>query len=269
MNTAKKMAIVPYKIWEDMIRWRQEQIQSPKLPPKPEVLETAKMQRNLSSVLADENLSEAEKALLHGEALHKFKTIYKKADREIVPSFLKDMMKEEREGHATKTIDRHILESVPKTMRRKAELLLSMLKEKSNLSWDEDGTVRFYGKPIPDSNIIDLVNDTLRQRKGMEPRGWEHFAEGLREVNIPQDIVGNRERWEWMHKTPAPPPVVSKRKKKIQRLEDEDEVREEFATPLLPTVKKRTPSRRSSRRTKRKSIKKELDYTPEEWINYE
>ena len=27
------------------------------------------------------------------------------------------------------------------------------------MSWDEDGTVKLYGKPIQGSNIIDLVND--------------------------------------------------------------------------------------------------------------
>ena len=56
-----------------------------------------------------------------------------------------------------------------------------------------------YGQPIPGSNIIDLVNDVLRQRKGIEPTGLQPFAEGLRAMNIPQDFVGNKKRWEWMH----------------------------------------------------------------------
>ena len=60
------------------------------------------------------------------------------------------------------------------------------------MSWDEDGTVKLYGKPIQGSNIIDLVNDVVRQRKGSEPTGWQLFAEGLRKLNIPQDVIGNR-----------------------------------------------------------------------------
>ena len=29
------MAIVPFKLWEDMKRWKEEQIQKPRLPPNP------------------------------------------------------------------------------------------------------------------------------------------------------------------------------------------------------------------------------------------
>ena len=40
------------------------------------------------------------------------------------------------------------------------------------------------------SNIIDLVNDVIRHRNGSEPTGWQAFAEGLRDMNIPQDVIG-------------------------------------------------------------------------------
>ena len=62
-----------------------------------------------------------------------------------------------------------------------------------------------YGKPVAGSNIIDLVNDVLKQRKDTEPRRWEPFAEVLRDMNVPQDFVGNKKRWEWMHHTPPLP----------------------------------------------------------------
>ena len=38
----RKMAIVPFKLWEDMKRWKEEQIQKPRLPPDPNVSATAK-----------------------------------------------------------------------------------------------------------------------------------------------------------------------------------------------------------------------------------
>ena len=55
----RKMAIVPFKLWEDMKRWKEEQIQKPRLPPDPNVSATASFQRDLSSVMANEDLSEA------------------------------------------------------------------------------------------------------------------------------------------------------------------------------------------------------------------
>ena len=38
------MAIVPFKLWEDMKLWKEEQIQKPRLPPDPNVSATASLQ---------------------------------------------------------------------------------------------------------------------------------------------------------------------------------------------------------------------------------
>ena len=62
-----------------------------------------------------------------------------------------------------------VIDSVPSTM--KPQLLVSLLKNNTNVSWEDGGTVKLYGKSIPGSNIIDLVNDVIRHRKGSEPTG--------------------------------------------------------------------------------------------------
>ena len=77
----RKMAIVPYKQWEEMNRWKQEQ--RPRLPPDPNVVHTVSLQKDLSSVLADDDISEAEKSQKYGETLHKFKLAHKKALQKI------------------------------------------------------------------------------------------------------------------------------------------------------------------------------------------
>lgn len=229
------MAVVPFKLWEDMKRWKEEQIQKPRLPPDPNVSATASLQRDLSSVMANEDLSEAEKSQLFGQTLHKFKTAHRKALTETKLS-----LPVEPESK----INQRIFDSVPTTMRKKAKLLVSWLQNNPNLSWDEDGTVKMYGKPVAGSNIIDLVNDVLRQRKDTEPRGWQPFAEVLRDANVPQDFVGNKKRWEWMQRTP------------LQQQTDE----EEYVTPKtkhrrMPTLRKRTSPIANS---VRKRIKKDL-----------
>ena len=50
-----------------------------------------------------------------------------------------------------------------------------------------------------------MVNDVIRHCKGSEPTGWQAFAEGLRDMKIPKDVIGNRERWDWMHRVPEIP----------------------------------------------------------------
>ena len=61
----RKMAIVPFKLREDMKRWKEEQIQIPRLQPNPNVSATASLLKDLSSILTNEDLSEEEKSQLY------------------------------------------------------------------------------------------------------------------------------------------------------------------------------------------------------------
>ena len=130
----RKMAIVPFKLWEDMKRWKEEQIQKPRLPPNPNVSATASLQRDLSSVMANEDLSEAEKSQLYGQTLHKFKTAHQKA--------LKDTSLFSPSDPSSSKMNQLVIDSVPSTMKRKAQLLVSLLKNNPNVSWEDDGTVK-------------------------------------------------------------------------------------------------------------------------------
>ena len=252
----RKMAIVPFKLWEDMKRWKREQIQKPRLPPDPNVSATASLQRDLSSVMANEDLSEAEKSQLYGQTLHKFKTAHLKA--------LKETSLFPQSDPSSSKMNQLVIDSVPSTMKRKAQLLVSLLKTNPNVSWEDDGTVKLYGKSIPGSNIIDLVNDVIRHRKGSEPTGWQAFAEGLRDMNITQDVIGNRERWDWMHRAPETPEtdyITPKQKRTIRKtasripvsvrsaksLSVRKRIKDHFSSPtLLSATKKRIKEEFSS-----------------------
>ena len=58
--------------------------------------------------------------------------------------------------------------------------------------------------------MVDLVNDFLRKRKRFKPMGWQVFATGLKETNVPEELIGNKDRWNWMHKTPKTPKTPKK-----------------------------------------------------------
>ena len=125
---------------------------------------TAILQSDMSSVMADDEMVEAEKAQLFGQTLHKFKSAHKKALEEHslkLPSLTP--------ASSSSKMNQLILDSVPSTMKRKTQLLLSILKDNPNMTWDDDGILKLYGKAIQGSNIIDLVNDVIRHRKGSEP----------------------------------------------------------------------------------------------------
>jgi hypothetical protein len=52
----------------------------------------------------------------------------------------------------------------------------------------------FKGRSVPSKNIVDLVNDSLRQSKNFNPNGWELFSKVLGHLNVPEGIVRNENR---------------------------------------------------------------------------
>ena len=44
------------------------------------------------------------------------------------------------------------------------------------------------------------MNDTLRNKKGFTPHGWQYFARGLAKSNAPESIIGNEIRRDVVRK---------------------------------------------------------------------
>jgi hypothetical protein len=53
-------------------------------------------------------------------------------------------------------IEEEILESVPKTMKTKAELLVRKMKADPNIAWSEKGELKYKGETARGSNVVDL-----------------------------------------------------------------------------------------------------------------
>ena len=91
--------------------------------------------------------------------------------------------------------DQQIIDSVPKTMQNPAELLIQKLKDHSDIiSWNDYGQLVLEGSIVPNSNIIDLVNDVMRKKKGFNPEHSSTFAKALAKINVPEDYVRNPNR---------------------------------------------------------------------------
>ena len=102
-------------------------------------------------------------------------------------------------------LEREVIESVPKSMTKKAQRLMDRLKYHPDLTWTDLGEIKYKGSVVPRSNIVDLVNDVLRARqRAPVPIGWKTFAEALKEVNVAQDLIGNRARRKYTHPQESP-----------------------------------------------------------------
>jgi hypothetical protein len=51
-------------------------------------------------------------------------------------------------------IDNEILESVPKTMKAKVQLLLKKMKSSPDISWNEKGELKYKGETVQGSNVV-------------------------------------------------------------------------------------------------------------------
>ena len=91
--------------------------------------------------------------------------------------------------------DKQIIASVTKTMQYRAKLLIQKLKDYSDIiSRNYNGQLVLDGSTTPNSNIVDLVNDVMRNRKGFNPGHSSTFAKALTKINPP------------MAQLPPPPP---------------------------------------------------------------
>lgn len=99
-------------------------------------------------------------------------------------------------------IEDQIMASVPKTFQKPAALLLKRVKADPAMGWNARGELVVDGNSIPNSNMVDLVNDIIRKRKNFSPVGWEVFSRRLRAGNIPQDLVRNPDRLAYMVGSP-------------------------------------------------------------------
>ena len=82
--------------------------------------------------------------------------------------------------------DKQIIASVTKTMQYRAKLLIQKLKDYSDIiSRNYNGQLVLDGSTTPNSNIVDLVNDVMRNRKGFNPEHSSTFAKALTKINPP------------------------------------------------------------------------------------
>ena len=80
-------------------------------------------------------------------------------------------------------------------MQNRAKLLIQKLKDHSDvISWNDNGELVLDGSTIPNSNIVDLVNDIMRKRKCFNPEHSSTFPKALTKINVPEDYVRNPDR---------------------------------------------------------------------------
>ena len=99
-----------------------------------------------------------------------------------------------------KNVESLVLETVPKKWKSQASRLLTHIKNNPDVTWSEKGELVLKNKTIPKTHVVDLLNDLLRKRTSTpSPSGWKQLANALKDYNIPHELIGNEDRWNYIN----------------------------------------------------------------------
>jgi len=94
--------------------------------------------------------------------------------------------------------------------------LLDFLAKSKQFTVRENGEVTINDKLLPQTNIVHLINDVIRDRpKVPPPFGHLELVTLLKDLNVPKHLVGNPARWNMINDNFQTP--VSKTPKQLKR----------------------------------------------------
>ena len=185
MEHVKRLVLVP----EHMA----DQRKKPLVPPL--TAQVQEIDSDMQDIMQRQDIPIDAQAKMYDQNLQRYLEFYdKRMNKPLRVNVIKPAVPEEEEkpqGEQVEEkpdeIETDILESVPATMKSRTRQLIKKLKaNKDIIGWNEQGQMVFKGTTIPGTNIVDLVNDSLRQRKNFNPEGWELFSKALGHLNVPE-----------------------------------------------------------------------------------
>ena len=149
--------------------------------------------------------------------------------------------------------ERQILRSVPKRDENKAKLLIDHIKNNQDMFRvsTKNELLDTNGRPIPRSNLVDLVHEVVRNRGSRKLDGITEFITALEETNVPKEALGSRNRLEDLSQkqTPVAGAVAT--------------------TPVAPSAPNRRKGRKSLQKQLGDNFEDNLLKTPRRRLKYE
>ena len=177
-----------------------------------------------------------------------------------LPSINEDVKSDKTDNNNDDRLQNQLISVIPKKFKNTAMTLFHTLasqEDKSLLAWDSAGLVKIKDTPIPQSNIIDLISDAVRNRKTSQAAGWKSFASVLKQLHVPMDLISNTQYKQFI-RTQSGNGVTS-----IQ-----NETRHTEPDPRSSTSRHRpAPPSRAKIKSRRQSIKKK-NRTPKGWSSF-
>lgn len=174
----------------------------------------SELDRIMHDILKKKNLDTSEKAVLYQQALQKYvkfsfpqqtdnfseneinagatKITAEPLEKEIKLEPEPSILSENSSAAQSDDIEQEIVESVPQKSRKTVKEIIEKMREPgSSVFWTPDKELVVNGKILRRTNIVDLINHLVRDRK-IKPVGYKNFHEALMKSNLPPTHVKNK-----------------------------------------------------------------------------
>nr|XP_039250929.1 uncharacterized protein LOC120328486 [Styela clava] len=139
----------------------------------------------MQSILQRSDLNENEKVLFYQQALHRYQNVSK---------LMKKPLRVSVEKISNHVNHDNILNAFPVSQREKVKPILDTFKRSNTILWDKKGQFIHDGQVIPNTNIIDLLDDVTRVKK-KPALGHDKFADTIKNLNVPGMFIINKRRY--------------------------------------------------------------------------
>ena len=148
----------------------------------------------MNEVLENPFLKQEEKMKVYNQSLDRLLTYDQQLPKprlsNIVPPPPPQQQESQTVALGAKGEEEDISSSLPPTLKTKGSALLRRLK--TSLEWNDRGEIlSAHGKPIPGTNITDLIHTAVRVHRKPKcwPKGWTYFLQRMEEANVPQILL--------------------------------------------------------------------------------
>ena len=194
MDFTRKVYLTQQEMFKFMKEKRQDSL-------SPDLRKCYEARQEMNDWLEKDDAPEDTKATMYAQQLQRVNQLKNQVVRpepspvQMITHTEQTMTSESDTSEQLSATDKQIIYSVPKTMQNRAKLLIQKLKDHTDvISWNDNGELVLDRSTIPNSNIVDLVNDVMRKRKGFKPEHSSTFAKALAKINVPEDYVRNPDR---------------------------------------------------------------------------
>ena len=172
--------------------------------PSPLVSKISRLDQELTAILQNENLDDDTKLSEYSQVLERYLSARKQYSRPTPVPVVEEAIPPGQKLE---------LDSLPKKHQKKAELLLERIRRSPSVGWNSRQELVIDGKTIPDTNIVDLIDDVTRPTSRREPKAIEDFVRALKKDNVPRTLVSNTDRFDLGRDTDSAATSRAKRKR--------------------------------------------------------